>query len=115
MHAPSARRSGESEQVAFRMFLRPGCAADYRARHDAIWPELVTLLRGAGIYDYSIFVDPWHGELFAVLRREAGHTMESLANEPVMRRWWAYMSDLMLTHADGSPITEPLSCAFHLD
>jgi len=35
---------------AFRMQLRPGNVAEYRRRHDAIWPELAQLLRESGIY-----------------------------------------------------------------
>lgn len=37
------------EKYAFRMRLHPGKAAEYQARHDAIWPELVTLLKDAGV------------------------------------------------------------------
>ncbi|HBM59746.1 MAG TPA: L-rhamnose mutarotase, partial [Citreicella sp.] len=46
------------EKYAFRMTLRPGCAEDYRRRHDAIWPELAALLHEAGVRDYSIHLDP---------------------------------------------------------
>ena len=37
------------QKFAFRMQLNPGMEAEYRARHDAIWPELVALLKDAGI------------------------------------------------------------------
>jgi len=33
------------------MFLKPGNVAAYKQRHDDIWPELVTLLRNAGVSD----------------------------------------------------------------
>jgi L-rhamnose mutarotase len=115
MQEPHANPPVASEKIAFRMFLRPGCAAEYQARHDALWPELAALLRSAGISDYSIFVDPTCHELFAVLRRRPDHTMDALPREQLMQRWWAYMADLMRTHADSSPVTEPLSCMFHLD
>jgi len=57
------------EQIAFTMQLKPGQAAEYERRHDAIWPELVELLKQAGISDYSIFLDETTGTLFAVLRQ----------------------------------------------
>jgi L-rhamnose mutarotase len=44
-----------SEQIAFKMQLFPGFEAEYRKRHDEIWPELVALLKEAGISEYSIF------------------------------------------------------------
>ena len=102
------------ETIAFRMFLHPGQAAEYRRRHDAIWPELVSLLRGAGISDYSIHLDEEHHVLFAVLKRTPDHTMDSLPDHPVMRRWWAHMADIMRSNPDGSPVVEALPCMFHM-
>ena len=104
-----------SEKIAFRMFLRPGCVAEYKSRHDALWPELRSLLHAAGISDYSIYLDEEHQVLFAVLRRNADHEMDRLPHDPIMQRWWDHMADLMRTHADGSPVVEPLPCMFHLD
>ena len=42
---------------AFKMRLKPGNVAEYKKRHDEIWPELSRELRAAGISDYSIFLD----------------------------------------------------------
>ena len=47
----------EFEKHAFKMKLFPGMEAEYRKRHDEIWPELSQALRDAGIYDYAIFLD----------------------------------------------------------
>lgn len=104
-----------TEKFAFRMFLNPGCVAEYKKRHDQIWPELVALLKSAGVSDYSIYLDEEHHTLFAVLRRKSSHSMHSLPQHPVMQRWWAYMGDLMRANPDGSPVAEPLPCMFHLD
>jgi DUF438 domain-containing protein len=38
---------------AFKMKLKPGFEAEYKKRHDEIWPELQTLLSDVGIQDYS--------------------------------------------------------------
>nr|WP_315246209.1 L-rhamnose mutarotase [uncultured Albidiferax sp.] len=103
------------EKIAFRMFLHPGCVAEYKKRHDEIWPELVALLKAAGVSDYSIYLDEEHHVLFAVLRRKSSHSMHSLPQHPVMQRWWAYMADLMRANPDGSPVAESLPCMFHLD
>lgn len=102
------------QQIAFKMQLKPGHAAEYQRRHDAIWPELASLLQESGVRDYSIFLDEETGALFAVLRRVDGHTMEALPQHPVMRRWWAHMADLMETQADASPVAVPLPPMFHL-
>lgn len=104
-----------AEKYAFRMFLNPGCLAEYKKRHDEIWPELVALLKTSGISDYSIYLDEEHLVLFAVLRRTPGHTMADLPDQSVMQRWWAYMADIMRVNPDGSPVAEGLPCVFHLE
>ncbi|MXN64381.1 L-rhamnose mutarotase [Stappia sp. GBMRC 2046] len=102
------------EKYAFKMKLRPGCEDEYRKRHDEIWPELVTLLKEAGISDYSIHLDRETGTLFAVLWRWDGHTMDRLPLDPVMRRWWDHMADIMETKPDGEPVAIPLETMFHM-
>lgn len=104
-----------TEKYAFRMFLNPGCVAEYKKRHDAIWPELSTLLTEVGVRDYSIYLDEEHLVLFAVLRRTPGHSMDTLPRHPVMQRWWAHMADIMRANPDGSPVAEPLACLFHME
>ncbi len=103
------------EQIGFRMQLNPGQAAQYKQRHDDIWPELVDLLKNAGVSDYSIFLHEPTNSLFAVLRRSTDHTMDNLPLEPVMQRWWAHMSDIMLTSDNDEPVVEPLERVFYLE
>jgi L-rhamnose mutarotase len=104
-----------TEKIAFRMFLNPGQVDEYQRRHDAIWPELKALLKEAGVSDYSIYLDAEHHVLFATLRRAVNHAMDALPQHPVMQKWWAYMGDIMQTHADGSPVVQSLPCMFHMD
>lgn len=100
------------QKTAVKMQLKPGFAAEYQRRHDAIWPELVTLLKDAGIRDYTIHLDDDTGALFAVMWRD-GDT--PIADDPVMRRWWDHMADLMEVNADNSPVAVPLRTVFRLD
>ncbi|WP_085024952.1 L-rhamnose mutarotase [Ensifer aridi] len=102
------------EKYAFRMRLNPGMAEEYKARHDAIWPELVELLKDAGISDYSIHLDEETNLLFGVLWRTDDHKMADLPSHPVMQKWWAYMADIMETRADNEPVAVPLKAVFHL-
>jgi len=103
------------ERYAFKMFLHAGQRDEYKKRHDEIWPDLAVLLRQAGISNYSIFLDDDTNTLFAYLERPKDHTMTSLPDHPVMRRWWDYMKDLMQTDATGAPIARPIGEVFHLD
>jgi L-rhamnose mutarotase len=103
------------EKFAFRMKLNPGMADEYKRRHDEIWPELVALLMKAGIADYSIYLDPETNILFGVMQRPADYDPAALAVEPVMRRWWAHMADIMAVKPDNEPIAVPLMPVFHMD
>lgn len=103
------------EQLAFLMHLKKGNEAEYRRRHDEIWPELSAALQDAGIRDYSIFLDEETGNLFAVLRLTPDNTREVLPGLPVMRRWWDYMADLMDVDSTNKPIERALTPVFHMD
>ncbi|HEY4193573.1 MAG TPA: L-rhamnose mutarotase [Mesorhizobium sp.] len=103
-----------AEKYAFRLRLNPGMKSEYKRRHDAIWPELSALLKDAGISDYSIHLDEETGLLFGVLWRREGHAMADLPSHPVMRKWWAYMADLMETGPDGAPVAARLETVFHM-
>ena len=103
------------QRYAFKMFLIPGEAHEYRRRHDAIWPELQALLRESGVSNYSIFLDPDTNALFAYLERTDDHRMGEVTKDTVMRRWWAHMKDIMAANPDGSPVTTPLVEMFHLE
>jgi L-rhamnose mutarotase len=102
------------QRYSFKMFLNQGCEAEYRKRHDAIWPELASLLREAGVANYSIHWDAETSVLFAYLERGDDHRMDILASHPVMRRWWDHMKDIMRANPDGSPVAIPLIEMFHL-
>ncbi len=102
------------EKYAFKMHLNSGGEAEYRKRHDEIWPEMVDLLKQAGVSDYSIFLDADTNTLFAVLWRADDHGMDALPDHPVMQRWWAHMADIMQTHPNNEPVAGPLTPLFHM-
>ena len=102
------------ERYAFRMRLNPGMEAEYQRRHNAIWPELVELLRDAGVSDYAIYLDRETQLLFGVLTRTSNHSMDDLPQSPVMQRWWSHMADIMEVSDGNAPIAVPLVPLFHM-
>jgi L-rhamnose mutarotase len=102
------------ERVAFTMQLRPGFEKEYEQRHREIWPELAELLTGAGIANYSIFLQPATGVLFGYMEVSQTNTLAALPHHPIMKKWWNFMKDLMETHPDHSPISIPLQEVFYL-
>lgn len=100
---------------AFKMTLKAGFEAEYKRRHDEIWPQLATLLSETGIQDYTIFLDEETLTLFAVQKISSNFDFGLLPNHPVVKTWWAYMADIMETNPDNSPVTVSLKEVFHLD
>lgn len=101
-------------KIAFKMKLMPGFQEEYKRRHDAIWPEIRALLKEAGVADYSIFLDEETNTLFAV-QQQRGNSSQDLGEHPIVKKWWAYMADIMETNADNSPVSKPLKMVFHLE
>jgi L-rhamnose mutarotase len=102
------------QRVAFKMHLFKGHEAEYKKRHDALWPELQDLLKQTGVQEYSIFLDPGTNILFGFLKIENPVALDKLPGHPVMQKWWAYMKDIMESNPDNSPVSIPLKEVFYL-
>ncbi|QQE11085.1 L-rhamnose mutarotase [Planctomycetota bacterium] len=102
-------------RCAFKMQLKPGYEAEYKKRHDEIWPELSEELADAGVSDYSIFLDPETLTLFAVQKLIDANTADQLPTTEIVKKWWAYMADIMDSNPDNSPVCKPLVEVFHMD
>ena len=100
---------------AFKMKLKPGFKDEYKKRHDEIWPELKKLLHDAGVRDYSIFLDEETNNLFAVQKVIGEIGSQDLGKIEIVKKWWAYMADIMDTNPDNSPVSIPLEEVFHMD
>lgn len=101
-------------RLAFKMQLFKGSEEEYKKRHDALWPELQQLLKETGVQDYSIFLDETTNNLFGVLTIDDTKAMDNLPAHPVMKKWWAYMKDIMESNPDNSPVSVPLKEVFYL-
>lgn len=101
--------------LSFKMKLKPGFKDEYKRRHSQIWPELSKLLKEAGISNYSIFLDEETNILFAIQTLSGSNSSQDLSKNEIVKRWWAYMADIMDTNEDNSPASMPLEMMFHLD
>ena len=102
------------KRIAFKMQLNKGAEAEYKKRHDELWPELQQLLKSSGISDYSIFLDESTNSLFGILKIEDPQLLDDLPAHPVMQKWWLYMKDIMESNSDNSPLSIPLKEVFYL-
>ncbi|MEM6522658.1 MAG: L-rhamnose mutarotase [Bacteroidota bacterium] len=103
------------KRLAFKMHLNTGQKKAYKQRHKALWPELKSLLKQAGIHEYSIFLDDETSTLFAFQKVDHSGSSQELGNEEIVQKWWAYMADIMKVNPDKSPVSVPLEELFYLD
>ncbi len=79
------------ERIAFCLRLRKGAGEAYDNAHRAVWPEMLALLKRAGVSDYSIFrrdellVLSMHVENF-------DQVWDRIEQDPVNTRWQQAMA-----------------------
>ncbi len=104
------------EKYAWKAIVKDGCHDEYVRRHNEIWPELVKVLKDAGICNYTI----WNvgNELFGYYECEKGvdYAASYQAQSEVVDRWNEYMKDIMIMEMDPITGAQPmLKKVFELD
>ncbi|MBS1792770.1 MAG: L-rhamnose mutarotase [Acidobacteria bacterium] len=100
---------------AFLMKVNPDAHAEYERRHRPIWAELEKVLKDHGVSNYSIFLEASTNQLFGYVEIESEELWAKIAGTGECRRWWAYMSEVMPSNEDDSPVSVELREVFHLD
>ncbi|OTQ71677.1 MULTISPECIES: L-rhamnose mutarotase [unclassified Gilliamella] len=96
------------------MQVHPDKHAEYKKRHDEIFPDLMKELKAHGAHNYSIFLDCKRNLLFAYVEIESEERWDAVAKTAACQKWWAFMKDIMPSNSDNSPISEPLTEVFYL-
>jgi len=100
---------------AFKMKLYAGMAKEYEKRHNELWPEMKDMIHEYGGKNYSIFLDEDTNVLYGYIEIDSEEKWAESANTAICRKWWDFMSDIMETNADNSPVSEDLRLVFHLE
>lgn len=104
------------ERMAWKGKIKPGKKQEYIRRHDAIWPEMVKVLKVAGICNYTIFCAG--EELFGYYECKNGVAFAEKvqAESTVVEKWNEYMRDVLELHMDPETGAQPkLETVFRLD
>ena len=103
------------QRLAFKMKLNKGQKEAYKKRHDELWPELKKLLKENGVTEYSIFLDEETSTLFAFQKVSGEGGSQDLAHNPIVKKWWDFMADIMEVNPDNSPVSIPLEEVFYME
>jgi L-rhamnose mutarotase len=93
------------QRVAFLLRLQPGTEEAYEEAHTHVWPEMLALLKRAGVSGYSIF----RRDLLLVLTMQVEHSFDEVWSrieaDPVNTRWQQTMAPYFET---PDPLLDPL-------
>jgi L-rhamnose mutarotase len=83
------------KREAIKMRIKQGGAKKYKKGYNEIWLELVKVHPEAGISDYSIYPYEETNILFAFMKVKDHNTVIDLRNQPLIRKWWSNIEDIM--------------------
>jgi L-rhamnose mutarotase len=104
------------ERVCFVLRVRPDRLDEYRARHAAVWPDMLQALSETGWHNYSLFLRP-DGLLVGYLETDdLDAALAGMQEREVNARWQSDMAPFFELPQDGRPDTgfERLDEIFHL-
>ena len=95
------------ERYAWKGMVLKGKKDEYIKRHDEIWPEMVEVLKSAGICNYSIYFyddpdDTYDGDVFGYYECEKGidYPGKYQAESEVVDRWDESMQGILILEKD---------------
>jgi L-rhamnose mutarotase len=102
-------------EVGLHTRLKPGAEAEYDALHQAVWPEVLEAILGAGVTKWRIYRDGL--DLFHHIECEDyERAIAELAALDVNRRWQATVAPLMeVAHDYSGAGSDRLPLIFALD
>ena len=105
------------QRICFQLHVDPERIDEYKARHAAVWPEMVQALADTGWHNYSLFLRP-DGLLIGYVETPSlDDALAGMAATDVNARWQREMADLFLDLGDAQPDTGfvQLEEVFHLE
>ena len=104
-------------RICFSLQVKPERIDEYRARHAAVWPEMLQALAETGWQNYSLFLRQ-DGLLIGYFETPSlEQALAGMAATEVNARWQAEMADFFVDLDGATPDTGFLQLdeAFHLE
>jgi len=105
------------QRICFLLQVRPEMLEQYRERHRAVWPEMLTALRETGWHNYSLFLRP-DGLLVGYFETpDLERARAGMADKEVNARWQSEMAPFFVALEGLRPDEGFLQLeeVFHLD
>lgn len=106
------------KRVGFLLKVKQDRIDEYKARHRAVWPEMLDALSRNGWHNYSLFMRE-DGLMFGYLEAEDtfAAALEGMSKEEVNKRWQDMMSSFFEIPEGAHPdsMMVELEEVFHLE
>lgn len=103
------------ERICFTFEIYEGAEAEYKKRHDEIWPELVADIKAAGFSNYSLFRRGNQIVAYAEVSPDLATAMATLGTSEANARWAEWFKDLIVNLTDAQGRLMSLTEVWHLD
>jgi L-rhamnose mutarotase len=103
------------ERVCFTFEIRPGSEAEYKKRHDEIWPELVEAIKDAGFANYSLFRRGTTIMAYAECHPDVATAFAAIGATDVNTRWSKWFEDVIVSLVDENGELYRYDEVWHLD
>lgn len=103
------------ERVCFTFEIYKGQEAEYKKRHDEIWPELVSAIKEAGFANYSLFRRDQTIIAYCEVDPDAKTAFAALAPNEANGRWSEWFTDVIVSLTDENGELTSYEEVWHLD
>jgi L-rhamnose mutarotase len=110
-----APRRTTMERAFFTFEIRPGTEDEYKRRHDEIWPELVAVIKDAGVSNYSIFRRGTQVFLYLECEPDRETAFSKIGATEVNARWSEWFEDIIIDMTDENGELRWGEEVWHLD
>ncbi len=105
------------KRIGFLLKVKQDKVVEYKAHHEAVWPEMLDALQRTGWHNYSLFLRD-DGLLFGYFEADESFqaSLDGMAREAINQRWQDFMAPYFEgvgVHADQMMVE--LEEVFHLD
>lgn len=103
------------ERLCFTFEIKPGTADEYKRRHDEIWPELVALIKDAGLSNYSLFRRGTQVIAYVECEPDVATAFAKIGSHEANARWATWFEDIIVSLTDEDGQLRRLDEVWHLD
>lgn len=103
------------ERICFTFDIYPGREAEYKRRHDEIWPELVDAIKESGFANYSLFRRDQTIVAYVECHPDVATAFEKLGAYEANARWAEWFQDVIVSLTDENGDLVTWQEVWHLD